>query len=199
RNPAASWTGSVFLVAWADSRAETDVLAQFRGDLFAARVTSDGTVLDPNGFAYANETRPEMQPFAGGRDGRGFVGGSVFLADAPFAALRIGYRILNEQSMAAVPRPPLAAARLHGARPNPFNPRTTVVFELARGADVSLRIFDLRGRLVRRLHQGPLAAGRHELLWNGRDDAGRELGSGVYLFRLEGAGEPATGRCALVR
>ena len=69
--------------------------------------------------------------------------------------------------------------------PNPFNPRTTVSLTLARRGAVTLQVFDVRGRLVRTLHRGDLDAGPHELAWDGRDDGGATLASGVYLVRAE--------------
>ena len=68
--------------------------------------------------------------------------------------------------------------------PNPFNPRTQIAFELTRAANATLEILDARGRVVRRLHQGVLAAGQHELFWDGRDDAARSVAAGVYVYRL---------------
>jgi len=83
--------------------------------------------------------------------------------------------------------------RLAGAHPNPFNPQTTVAFDLARGGRVQLGVYDLRGRLVRLLVDGELMAGRHTVRWDGRDQGGRGAASGVYLCRLEA---PAIGGAA---
>jgi hypothetical protein len=69
-------------------------------------------------------------------------------------------------------------------RPNPFNPRTTIHFSLPRDQDVTLRIFDLHGEVVRTLIDGTLAAGQHEATWEGRDDQGGQAPSGTYLYRL---------------
>jgi hypothetical protein len=68
--------------------------------------------------------------------------------------------------------------------PNPFNPSTTIEFELPRAADVDLRIYDAGGRLVRRLLADELGAGLQSVNWDGRDDQGQRLGSGVYFCRL---------------
>jgi len=84
---------------------------------------------------------------------------------------------------------------VHGARPpardllapnvpNPFNPRTTLRFELIAGATVELAVFDVSGRRIATLASGHRAAGRHEAVWQGRDDDGRPVPSGVYLARL---------------
>jgi flagellar hook assembly protein FlgD len=70
-------------------------------------------------------------------------------------------------------------------RPNPFNPTTTIRYGLPGPNVVRLEIFDVAGRLVRRLKGGALEpAGFHQVTWQGRNDRGRELGSGVYLYRL---------------
>jgi len=68
--------------------------------------------------------------------------------------------------------------------PNPFNPQTVMPFRLAVGGHVSLSLFDARGRLVVRLKDESMAAGRHEVRWNGRDGAGRSVSSGTYFVRL---------------
>ncbi len=72
------------------------------------------------------------------------------------------------------------------AWPNPFNPQTTIAFELPGPESVSLRVFDLAGRLVRDLIKiEEYTPGRHEVVWNGRDDNGRQVASGTYFYRLE--------------
>lgn len=78
--------------------------------------------------------------------------------------------------------------RLHRAYPNPFNPKTTIRYELAKDTQVSLRIFDASGRMVSVLVNGREDAGRKEVNWMGRDDAGRPLPSGIYFYRFEADG-----------
>ena len=69
-------------------------------------------------------------------------------------------------------------------RPNPFNPNTTVVFELAHQQSIDLSVLDARGRHIADLASGIWEAGRHELLWDGRDRHGRLVASGAYRLRL---------------
>jgi len=83
--------------------------------------------------------------------------------------------------------------------PNPFNPRTEIRFELARSGRTRLTIFDARGMVVRRLLDTDLGTGRHTRTWDGRDDAGRALGSGTYLYRLESDGEIVARKMLLIR
>jgi hypothetical protein len=74
--------------------------------------------------------------------------------------------------------------RLEGNYPNPFNPSTTLRFSLATSSEASLKIYDVRGRLVRTLVSDSLEPGRHEARWDGRTDSGSRAASGVYFARL---------------
>lgn len=95
---------------------------------------------------------------------------------------------------------PASAFALHGAYPNPFNPQTTIAFDLPRAQAVTLEIYDAAGRRVRTLLDGePGRAGRNEVLWNGTDDTGRSAASGVYLYRLRAAGRTETSRMVLLK
>ncbi len=94
--------------------------------------------------------------------------------------------------------PPLAF-RLDGNFPNPFNPSTTISFELPRRERAVLRIYSVDGRLVRTLVNGVLPEGRHEIAWHGRDQRGARTASGVYFYRLETASETATRKMLLLK
>lgn len=92
---------------------------------------------------------------------------------------------------------PGAATRLAEARPNPFTDRTALRFVLARAGEARIDVYDVAGRRVRALVGGVLPAGPHELEWDGRDDAGRQVPPGVYLYRLRTAA--ATGSRPVIR
>ncbi len=81
--------------------------------------------------------------------------------------------------------PSLRTFSLAQNHPNPFNPVTTIGYELSGEAVVRLTVYDLRGRAVRTLVSSRQQPGRHTAVWNGRDDGGRVVPSGVYLYRLE--------------
>jgi flagellar hook assembly protein FlgD len=68
--------------------------------------------------------------------------------------------------------------------PNPFNPATRIGFALPAGGQVSLKVYNLTGKLVRTLLDEPVAAGPGEVTWDGRDDAGRAVASGTYFYEL---------------
>jgi hypothetical protein len=72
--------------------------------------------------------------------------------------------------------------------PNPFPTSTTFRFELAYADQAELVVFDAQGRLVRTLLDGQASAGRNEIVWDGKDDRGQEVASGVYYYRLRAAG-----------
>ena len=86
--------------------------------------------------------------------------------------------------MSAAARP--AQYRLGDSYPNPFNPAVVLPLDLATDAtEVSLRVYDVLGRRVRQVWQGPLGAGQHRFTWDGRDEAGRAVAAGVYVYRVE--------------
>ena len=90
-------------------------------------------------------------------------------------------------------------ARLMGASPNPFNPATTIAFELAAPGNASISIYDVSGRLVRSLVDENLPAGMHEVIWNGRDGNGAMAASGVYFYRLNTGEIVQTRKMVLLR
>jgi hypothetical protein len=83
-------------------------------------------------------------------------------------------------------------------QPNPFRARTQIHFGLPRTGSARLDIFDVTGRLVRRLVDGTLMAGDHAVEWDGRTDAMGSMPSGVYLYRLEAGGEVIERRMLLL-
>jgi len=102
--------------------------------------------------------------------------------------------------LAAIADPPVTAGVvLHQNAPNPFGLETTIAFDLPRPAAVRLRVFDTQGRQVATLADRAFGAGRRAVNWNGRDDLGRPLDSGVYFYRLEVAGEVRTRALVLQR
>lgn len=105
------------------------------------------------------------------------------------------------KSPTGVPMPDAAEApyKLAQNRPNPFNPATTIGFRIPDAADVELTIYDAGGHRVRRLLRGAQGAGDHEVTWDGRDDGGNRVGSGVYFYRLRSGGFDQTKRLVLLK
>jgi len=88
---------------------------------------------------------------------------------------------------------------LHPNSPNPFNPSTTISLDLAKAGYAQLKIYNLKGQLVKNLIKGNMAAGHHRLIWNGLDDNNRAVASGVYLYRLETDGYVNTRKMLLMK
>ena len=84
-------------------------------------------------------------------------------------------------------------------RPNPFNPTTVIEYVLPESAPVKLEVYNLLGQVVRTLVDGEQVAGRYSVVWDGRDDLGREVATGIYFYRLSAGKFHAVRRMALVR
>ena len=159
----------------------------------------------PNTYSAATERRDALGP-AGGDSVRAMLLG--FSLDTMTSTVRRNlflYRTLVEEfenpscyAATGVPVPPPAEpsglARLYPAVPNPFNPRTMIRFELARGARTRLRIFAVDGSLVRTVVDRVYPAGEHRVYWDGQSDRGRDVGSGAYFVSLEADGIVTPGR-----
>lgn len=86
------------------------------------------------------------------------------------------------------------------AHPNPFNPQTTISFDLPRDTEVSLTVFDLQGRLVRVLLESTqYSAGNHQQVWDGRDVLGQTVASGIYFYRFTAEGENWAGKLTMLK
>ncbi len=89
--------------------------------------------------------------------------------------------------------------RLLGNYPNPFNPRTVIAFELPEAAFVAVKIYNTQGRRIKILFEKFIAAGRQELLWEGTNQAGETVGSGVYFYTTQFGSLSQSGKMLLQR
>ena len=102
--------------------------------------------------------------------------------------------------MPGIEVPATSRLLLESLAPNPFNPTTTVTFTTLAPGPVTLDVHDMAGRLVASRALGELPTGQHRASWDGRDAAGRNVASGLYILRLRDAlGAAATARALLVR
>ncbi len=93
---------------------------------------------------------------------------------------------------------PLASV-LRGSYPNPFNPKTSVSFQLAASGAVRLSVHDIQGRHVATLLDGHMEAGDHTVEWNGMTDAGHSAGSGIYFIHYQAAGVSQSHKVVLAK
>jgi flagellar hook assembly protein FlgD len=83
--------------------------------------------------------------------------------------------------------------------PNPFNPTTRITFTLATPGHTTLRIYDVKGRLVRTLIDGPLDATVHTATWDGLDRSGRRAATGVYFYEVVSGDFRSTRKMSLLK
>jgi len=88
---------------------------------------------------------------------------------------------------------------LKGNYPNPFNPSTTIAFDLAREGQVTIEVFNIKGQRVSTIAHDVYQAGRHNVVWNGNDANGRTVGSGVYFYRMTTDGYVKTQKMLLMK
>ncbi|HEX5132867.1 MAG TPA: choice-of-anchor B family protein, partial [Candidatus Krumholzibacteria bacterium] len=123
--------------------------------------------------------------------------GSIYINDRPNGLFV--FRLENVPT--GVPRTPARAPRLvvQAAAPNPFAGTTTLRYSLADDGRVTAAVYDAAGRRVRQLAGGDITAGEHTLTWDGRDDSGVRMASGIYFCRVAGGGETRVGKMVLLR
>ncbi len=111
----------------------------------------------------------------------------------PHVSLGMTGTVIVTAASAVGDTPTAAQTQLMPNVPNPFNPSTMITFELPAGSsgstEVSLRVYDLKGRLVRVLMEETVAADRHSVAWDGRSDRGSAAPSGMYIYRLVAGGK----------
>ena len=78
-----------------------------------------------------------------------------------------------------------ALTRLYQNYPNPFNPTTTIKFDLVNAGKVTVKVYNIKGELVRTLYSGNYPAGKHDVIWNGKDNSDKTVSSGVYFYHLK--------------
>jgi hypothetical protein len=83
--------------------------------------------------------------------------------------------------------------------PNPFNPMTTIKYSLEKDTQVSLRIYSIKGRLVKILVDGKQSKGLQAVVWNGKDNNGQPVASGVYIYRMQAGNFQQSRKMLLVR
>jgi hypothetical protein len=120
-------------------------------------------------------------------------------ANRKWFATENGYCILDDSSSSSVRDAAPVPLALHGNRPNPFNPSTTISFSIPSSGKISLAVYDITGRKVRTLLSDHMSAGTHSITWDGRDDSGQMVASGIYLSRLIAGKKSATGRMVLLK
>lgn len=189
-------------------KSRTTTVAVLLALLFAAAVSADSPPAEKG--ARTGEGIPSSVMSAGGRAGGsanyllqgtlgqptppGSGGSASYFLDAGFwRRASVATEVLDGVL------PPAFRNALHPNVPNPFNPLTTIRYEVATSSPVEIDLYDVRGRLVRTLVRGTVGPGRHEAVWDGRSDSGESVPSGVYLYRIRIGGFGDVRKMVLVK
>jgi hypothetical protein len=114
---------------------------------------------------------------------------------APSNFVSISYPFVPSQDGIA----PLIVNALHPNYPNPFNPHTSISYDLKEKSDVRLFIYNSKGQLVRKLVDEPQSAGHHLIVWNGIDSTGQKVSSGLYLYKIQSGNYSATRKMIMMK
>jgi len=83
--------------------------------------------------------------------------------------------------------------------PNPFNPETKIVFNLIESGNAKLEIYNIKGQKIKTLIKDQLSTGQHSVVWDGRDDNGKAVSSGVYFYKLQTPSKSYFRKCILLK
>jgi photosystem II stability/assembly factor-like uncharacterized protein len=173
------------------------LVARPTGEIFAGTQTSGVLKSTDTGMTWTpvntgltnNDVRALAIHHAGGRIFAGTNGRGVFRhVETPTS-------VTETQSTNGTPQ----AFALHPNTPNPFNPSTTIHYDLPQHVEVKLQIFDMLGRHVRTLVNQTQQAGHYAVIWDGRNEQGQPVASGTFLYQLHAGNFVQTRRMALVR
>jgi len=121
-------------------------------------------------------------------------GGTIYVSDRPN-----GLFVFRFDFATGIEYVPNAGVAITANTPNPFSASTRISYRVSEGADATLVVFDARGARIRTLRAGFILAGEQAVEWDGRDDAGRAVASGVYFCKLSSRGHEATHKLIVVR
>jgi hypothetical protein len=204
-NRVAVWDGSTWAAVGNGVNNRIFDMVVFGGDIIVTgEFTADGGGAPLNRIARWDGS--SWQPMGSGIDddgqalgsfqGKLFVGGDFTHAGGTAARGISSWGMVQTSAQGPLPAGDLGRLR---AFPNPLRTRTAVAFELMTPGDAALSVFDLRGRRVSLELFPGLAAGQHELPWDGHDEGGRPVAAGVYFLRVQAGAEVVQGRVTVVR
>ena len=121
------------------------------------------------------------------------------ITSASFTIDSWGLRIASEATGVADGAPVARGVRVYPSYPNPFNPVSNFAFDIASAGFVRVEVYDVSGARVRTLLNEYRLPGRHEVVWDGRDELNREMGSGVYFWRLTAGGDTRSSKMVLLK
>lgn len=190
--PSVTFDGSNFVVVWMDYRSGPEWY-MYDPDVYAARVSPDGVVLDPDGVPICVDSEDQWFPLISqGPPDQSLVTCTSFRSQF-YGSYRAYGVVLSDSvtGVAEMPRQVRFGWSLGLCHPNPFRHSTTIPFSLPDARyqmpdtrHITLAVYDLAGRLVRTLADELKEAGRYQVKWDGTADSGERVSAGVYFYRL---------------
>ncbi|MDZ4182457.1 MAG: FlgD immunoglobulin-like domain containing protein, partial [Candidatus Cloacimonadaceae bacterium] len=198
------WGNLGYFVVQKDSTQSNPTLARFsnngifiawteyfsiESDIYYKYINPDGTFVaqNPGGDILTSASKGQYNPYAAVVDNKAYVVWADGRSSGKTEILGLYAQKLNNDTVANDDHSVPAAApfSLMQNYPNPFNPSTTISLHIKDTSKVyDLAIYNVKGQLVRNLHSGKLASGNHNITWNGKDDKGGNVASGIYFYRL---------------
>lgn len=132
------------------------------------------------------------------KDGDGVMEVMVLVSTGSIYEQQLAIISLGGGALTA-PEPGAIGSGLGAARPNPFNPSTSISYTMQTAGRARIQIFDVTGRLVRTLLDERRPAGRHAVAWDGTDDAGRAVAGGTYFYQLAADGRSEARKAILLK
>ena len=183
-----------FIVTWVDWRDGDE-------NIYAQRFEADGTPVGGNFRVNSNTNKAQFSPDVKLWKGQIYnvwvsnhVGGTGYDIWANVLDWNNPTTFLSQSDYTTVTK-----FQLFPNFPNPFNPSTTITFDLSKTQKVLLEIFDLSGRLIKTLVNEKESSGFHQVVWDGTDNTGQPVASGIYLYRLKVANRSQTRKMFLLR
>ena len=168
-----------FIIVWRDDR-------NGDADIYAQRFSHDGSFLDSNFVVSSSTDRQQVSPDLKLFNGR------IYNTWASNHAGGTGYDIWanvldwnNPTGIAEEMIKNVSNYQLFQNYPNPFNPSTTITYELPKSSHVRLTVYNILGERIRVLLDKRQSSGRHQVLWNGHDEQGRMVSSGIYIYKID--------------
>ncbi len=194
-----------FVVCWADNAQAPGIPEPARIDYLY--VTPEGAIYGAQPFYSIVTSAPHIYSLDATAQGNQalltWTDGSSYYGykDEPIEhtnlwAQMVGNPTTDQDDPGLIPAPD---AVLYPNYPNPFNPSTSIRYRLKSPSQVDLAVYNLKGQLVKTLVHAENPAAEHTVLWDGRDDQGKEVSSGVYFYRLQAGSEAHTRKMLLLK
>jgi hypothetical protein len=199
RSAVVGWSGSFYMVAFEVSE-QVGWFDNTVPDIRGTRVDAYGAIIEPPNFAIADGDEANVAPAVAASGSEALVVVSSFTEEAPFASYRLSLHALTDgQTGIDEQEASDGRVRLAGAFPNPTDSATSIRFTLPSRMRVSITVYDVAGRVVRRLLDATMPEGESDVDWDGLDESGKAVANGLYLYRMDAGGVSETGKLAMIR